>query len=109
MFKSLLEGKTWFPKEQEGSFTASFCIPIIFKTKENKERAIKCFKENDVEIRPLIAGSMGNQPFYIKKYGKLNLPNCDIVDERGIYIPNFPQLTKEEIELMCNIILKNDI
>lgn len=108
LFKQLLESKTWFPKEHPLSYTASFCIPIIFKTKENRDKAIEEFNKNNVEVRPLIAGSMGSQPMYVKKYGKLELPNCKIVDERGIYVPNHPLLTKEDIEKICNIIIKND-
>lgn len=108
LFKQLLENNTWFPKEHPLSYTASFCIPIIFKSKENREKAIKEFLENNIEIRPLIAGSMGKQPMYIIKYGELSLPNCDIIDERGIYIPNHPLLTEDEIKLMCEIVIKND-
>jgi CDP-6-deoxy-D-xylo-4-hexulose-3-dehydrase len=108
LFKQLLKDKTWFPKEHSLSFTSSFCIPIIFKTKENKENAIKEFLENDIEIRPLIAGSMGKQPMYVIRYGELSLPNCDIIDERGMYIPNHPLLTEDEIKLMCEIVIKND-
>jgi CDP-6-deoxy-D-xylo-4-hexulose-3-dehydrase len=108
MFKILLEGKTWFPKEQKNSYTASFCIPVIFKSKENKENAIKEFKEKEIEVRPIIAGSMGKQPFYVGKYGEKNFPNCDIIDERGIYVPNHPLLTVREIRHICEIIIKND-
>ena len=108
LFQQLLKNNTWFPTTPNNSYTASFCIPIIFKNKKNKEKAIKEFIKNQIEIRPLIAGSMGKQPFYVIKYGSLNLPNCDIIDERGIYIPNFPLLTNDEIQLMCDIIIKND-
>jgi CDP-6-deoxy-D-xylo-4-hexulose-3-dehydrase len=108
LFQQYLKNNTWFPEPPLNSYTASFCIPIIFKTKKNKENAIKEFIKNKIEIRPLIAGSMGKQPFYVIKYTQLNLPNCDVVDERGIYIPNFPLLTKDEIKLMCDIIIKND-
>ena len=108
LFQQYLKNNTWFPQTPLNSYTASFCIPVIFKTKKNKEKAIKEFIKNKIEIRPLIAGSMGKQPFYVIKYGQLNLPNCDIVDKRGIYIPNFPLLTKDEIKLMCDIIIKND-
>jgi len=107
-FKSLLKGKTWIPNQPLDSFTASFCIPVIFKTKENREKAIKEFQENNIEVRPLIAGSMGKQPFYKNKFGELSLSNCDIIDERGIYVPNHPHLTTEDINRICNIIIKND-
>lgn len=109
LFKQLLEGKTWFPKEQPLSYTASFCIPIIFKTKENRERAIKEFKENNIEIRPLISGTMMKQPMYIEtSYPRVNLKNSSILDERALYIPNHPLLTEDEIKLMCEIVIRND-
>ena len=108
VFEERLLGKMWFPKETENSFTSSFCIPIIAKTPEQKEEIVKKLIENDVECRPLICGSMGTQPFYIKKYGKLNLPNASIVDNCGIYIPNHPKLTNEDIHFMCDIILQTN-
>lgn len=104
-FRELLTPYTWFPLEEENSFTASFCIPIIAKTKSEKERIANALISNNVECRPLICGSMGTQPMYIKEYGRLELPNVSIVDNFGMYIPNHPKLTNEEIEFMCNCIL----
>jgi CDP-4-dehydro-6-deoxyglucose reductase, E1 len=106
LFESLLKDIVWFPKQLSDTFTASFCIPVIFDTIEKKRKAIQLFVENGIECRPLISGSMGTQPFYKKVYGEYKLKNCTIVDERGIYIPNHPKLTKEEIELMCKLILE---
>lgn len=106
IFKQKLSPYTWFPKEVEGSFTASFCIPVIAKSKKEKENIVKNLIENNVECRPLICGSMGTQPFYIKKYGRVELPNVTKVDECGLYIPNHPKLTEEEIDRMCNCIIK---
>ena len=100
------KGKVWFPKELSNTFTASFCIPVIMDTIEQKEKLILSLLENNIECRPLISGSMGTQPFYKKIYGENKLPNCLIVDEKGIYIPNHPNLTKKEIELMCTLIIK---
>ena len=50
----------------------------------------------------------GKQPMYVKKYGKLELPNCNIIDERGIYVPNHPLLELGDIKRICDIIIKND-
>lgn len=106
LFERHLKGKVWFPTEMENSFTASFCIPIIMNTVKQKKRLIQLFREHDIECRPLISGSMGTQPFYKKIYGELILPNCSVIDERGMYIPNHPSLSEEEIEMMCNLVLQ---
>ena len=52
----------------------------------------------------MICGSMGTQPFYVKKYGRLELPNVSIIDKYGFYIPNHPYLTIEELELIIDIV-----
>jgi CDP-6-deoxy-D-xylo-4-hexulose-3-dehydrase len=104
-FSDLLKGHTWFPKETDNSFTSSFCIPIIAVSSEQKKRIVDKLINNGVECRPLICGSMGTQPFYVKKYGRKELPNASIVDSCGLYVPNHPNLTDEEIERICNCIL----
>jgi CDP-6-deoxy-D-xylo-4-hexulose-3-dehydrase len=106
-FSSKLIGRIWFPNEIDDSFTSNFAIPIITKTKKIKEQLVNDFKNNEIACRPLISGSMGTQPFYKKQYGELILPNCNIVDECGLYIPNHPKLTKDDIDLMCSILLRN--
>lgn len=105
-FKEMLSGKVWFPNPLDNTFTASFCIPVIMDTVEKKNKLIEVLKQHNIECRPLISGSMGIQPFYKKIYGENRLPNCSIIDNRGIYVPNHPQLTEAEIELMCNLIIE---
>lgn len=104
-FKELLYGNVWFPTEVENSYTANFSIPVILDTIDKKQKLVSLLRRNNVECRPLISGSMGIQPFYTRLYGKLELPNCSIVDKRGIYIPNHPELTKQQIQFMCDMIL----
>lgn len=105
LFKEKLSPYTWFPQEVIGSYTASFCIPIVANSPEEKREIIKELLSKNIECRPLICGSMGTQPFYIKKYGRVELPNVTKIDACGLYIPNHPKLTEEEIERMCNCII----
>lgn len=107
LFKKKLSPHVWFPTEIDGSLTASFCIPVIADSVEMKQRIIKNLNRENVECRPLISGSMGTQPFYIKKYGRLELPNASIIDSRGMYIPNHPKLTDDEIDRMCQCIINS--
>jgi CDP-6-deoxy-D-xylo-4-hexulose-3-dehydrase len=106
-YKKMLSGHTWFPSEVEDSFTANFAIPIILDSEEKKMNLVKDLESNNIACRPLISGSMGTQPFYKRLYGENILPNCSIADSRGIYIPNHPLLTKEDIEMICKIVRSN--
>ena len=54
----------------------------------------------------MICGSMGTQPFYVKQYGRKELPNASIIDKFGMYIPNNPDLSKDDILTITNIIKK---
>ena len=83
-----------------------FAIPFITKTAEDKEKLIKELDSNNIVCRPLISGSMGIQPFYKKLYGENKLPNCSIIDEKGVYVPNHDKMTKEDIDRVCDILLK---
>lgn len=105
-YKSKLEGKIWFPKIFEDSYVSNFAIPVITKTLEDKEKLIKELTKNNIVCRPLISGSMGTQPFYKKLYGENKLPNCTVIDERGIYVPNHDKMVKEDIDRVCDILLK---
>jgi CDP-6-deoxy-D-xylo-4-hexulose-3-dehydrase len=105
-YKKKLENKIWFPKTFENEFTSNFAIPVITKTEEDKYKLIKELQDNNIACRPLISGSMGIQPFYKKLYGENKLPNCSIIDERGIYVPNHDKMTQEDIDRVCSILLK---
>ena len=57
-----------------------------------------------VEVRPLICGSLGRQPFYVKTYGVCELPNADKVHRFGMYLPNHHLLNTDDIRLICDIV-----
>ena len=41
---------------------------------------------------------------WVKNYGEVTLPNCQLIDKYGFYIPNHQDLTSQEINIICNII-----
>lgn len=101
VYQNLVSDKLWKPKPYRNSFISNFAYPVISK---NRNQIITELQENNIEVRPMISGSMGTQPFYIKAYGKLELKNASIVDTQGIYVPNHPHLKKDDIELISSII-----
>ena len=101
LYQKIINNDYWKPKSQVESFISNFAYPIIHP-KRNK--IVKELQKRDVEVRPMICGSMGTQPFYVKKYGKLELPNVSIIDKYGFYVPNHPYMTYNLIEYISEII-----
>ena len=101
IYQKLIKNNYWKVKPQSDSFISNFAYPIIHP---NRDSIVKELKNNNIEVRPMICGSMGTQPFYIKEYGRNELPNVSKVDKYGFYVPNHPKLTSAEIEFISNIV-----
>ena len=84
-------------------FISNFAYPVINK---NKKQIIEELTKYNIEMRPIICGSIGTQPFFVKRYGRQKLTNSSIVDEYGFYVPNHLDLKTEDIHLISSIINK---
>jgi CDP-4-dehydro-6-deoxyglucose reductase, E1 len=101
LFQSLIKNDYWKVSPSEKAFVCNFCYPIIHP---KREEIVEALKAANVEVRPLIAGSMGKQPFYTDRYGVLELPNVSVVDKYGCYVPNNQDMTKEDVEYIAGVI-----
>jgi CDP-6-deoxy-D-xylo-4-hexulose-3-dehydrase len=101
LYNKLIDNPFWSAKEDKDKFISNFAFPVIHP---NKSIIVKMLQEKNIETRPLICGSLGKQPFYVKKYGEDDLSNVSAVDEYGFYLPNHPLLTEEEIEFISTIV-----
>lgn len=82
-------------------FVSNFAYPVVCRSRELRERYASRCHAAGVEIRPMIAGNIQNQPFY-KKYvrGDEALPNTDFVDQNGFYFGNYPELTEADLQTL---------
>jgi len=80
-------------------FLSSFCLPILCKTRDLKMKYVDRFSGAGVEIRPMIAGNIANQPFF-RKYCTSGhvLVGTDFIDQCGFYAGNYPELSDSDIE-----------
>lgn len=86
----------------QSDFISNFAYPIIHP---KRDEIVKELQNNNIEVRPLIAGNIGNKPFWYEKYGKsTNLPNCDLIDKEGFYLPNHQDLTYDDIKKIIKIL-----
>ncbi len=78
---------------------STFAIPIVCRTKELRDLYLAKFSGAGIEIRPMIAGNMQNQPFYTKYVKTLyDLPSTDLIHCNGFYCGNYPELTDIDLE-----------
>ncbi len=89
------------------SLISNFAMPILCINTELAEKYREKFIKNNVEIRPIIAGDISVQPFY-KKYVKSNYNclNAQFIHKNGFYFGNNPELTNEELSILCNLLKK---
>ena len=98
LYNKFLEGKYW-SQESEFDQLSSFAFGTIV---ENRIEVFNHLKKHDIEVRPLICGSMGKQPFWIKKYGHTPLEVADVVHDYGLYLPNHLYLDEEKIKFVTD-------
>lgn len=87
--------------DNKSNIISNFAYPIIHPW---RKKIINILKENNIECRPLICGSMSKQPFYTQYYKNENVKNAELIHDYGLYIPNHLELTKENIKFICKLI-----
>ena len=77
---------------------STFAFPLVCKTAELRKHYLHKFTEAGVEIRPMIAGNMQEQPFYKKYVTHLyDLPGADMMHSNSFYCGNYPELLEEDL------------
>lgn len=104
LYHNLINNDYWKISELDNTFISNFAYPIITK---NLNKVVSELVSNNIEIRPLVCGSISRQPFWENLYGKSSFEFADIVHDYGMYIPNNPDLTENDIKLICEILNKN--
>ena len=108
LYHNNIKNDYWKINPTENSFISNFAYPII--TPKIKE-LIKALKENEIETRPLICGSIANQPFWEDEHGKYfgkykEHKMAEEVDKFGLYLPNNADMTEDEVLFVCDIVNK---
>ena len=86
---------------------STFAFPLVCKTAELRTHYLQKFTEAGVEIRPMIAGNMQEQPFYKKYVTQLyDLPGADMMHSNGFYCGNYPELLEEDLLVFEELLQK---
>ena len=101
LYNKLIKDGVWKIKAPDNSYVSNFAYPLIT---DKIDLIVKELNKHNIECRPLICGSINEQPFWYESYGKDCLPNAEKVHNGGLYLPNHHDLTEEEITYISNII-----
>jgi CDP-6-deoxy-D-xylo-4-hexulose-3-dehydrase len=100
-YDKYLRNEYWAPRPDTHGIISNFAYPIIHPKRNEIQEALT---KAGIENRPLICGSIGTQPFFEERYGRVELEFADIIDRHGLYVPNHLGLTEDDIEYICSII-----
>jgi len=100
-----LKGNLLKIEDRKDNFISNFAMPIVHK---NKDIIVNNLISENIEVRPLIAGNMATKPMWKHKYPiVLSLPNCELIEKYGFYVPNHQNLSKKDITKVINIVNKH--
>lgn len=107
LFSEAIDKNVRFEKLRSNhmDIVSNFAVPVICKDVETFNQYRNSFETAGVEIRPVIAGDMSTQPFY-RKYvsNSEECANARFINDYGFYFPNHPELTKDDISLITNLL-----
>lgn len=92
--------KNFWSQGSELNLISSFGYATFVK---NRYQVYQYLKSKNIQIRPLICGNMGQQPFLKKiKLNQKELVNAKLVDKYGIYLPNHANLSLKDINYVTD-------
>lgn len=83
---------------------SNFAMPIVCRSVEQSKVLEERFVAAGVEIRPVIAGDITQHPFYTKQATGEKCATAALVHAQGFYFPNHPELTDDEVTLLCSLL-----
>jgi len=103
-YNELLENPNYKIHPNKFGFVSNFAYPIIFRCTEQRTEAYQKLKENNIDSRPLVAGNMGVQPFFVKRFGAVYPTYATTIHKCGMYVPNNPYMTRETVARVCGVL-----
>tara|TARA_R100000008_G_scaffold21543_1_gene11349 strand:+ start:27942 stop:29102 length:1161 start_codon:yes stop_codon:yes gene_type:complete len=82
----------------------SISFGALAENNDHRREIVERLVEAGVETRIFSAGNLGRHPFWYNKYGKFHDHISDKIHSCGFFLPNYPELTVENIDTICSIV-----
>jgi CDP-6-deoxy-D-xylo-4-hexulose-3-dehydrase len=91
-------------QEFDKNTPVSISFGALADNKEQRTRIVKQLVEHGIETRIFSAGNLGRHPFWRDVYGAFENTMSDKIHSCGFFVPNYPELTEEQVDFICNVI-----
>jgi len=89
------------------SLLSSFAFPVVCKSADLKGRYLNQFSGAGIEVRPMIAGNIQNQPFYSKYVDEYyDLQGVEELHKSSFYCGNYPELNESDLQIISSSLSK---
>ena len=82
----------------------SISFGALANSTEHRKEIVNRLVDAGIETRIFSAGNLGRHPFWIDLYDEFIDEQSDAIHSRGFFIPNYPELTEEEIDFICDVV-----
>ena len=82
----------------------SISFGVLAENPEHRKDIVNRLVRNEIETRIFSAGNLGRHPFWTNLYGEFLDPMSDRIHSTGFFVPNYPELTFEEVDFICLVI-----
>ena len=97
--KGYVQFQNWFDNKP-----VSISFGALAENNQHRREIIKRLVENGIETRIFSAGNLGLHPFWYNLYGKFNDDVSNSIHSCGFFLPNYPELTKEEVDFISSVV-----
>ena len=81
--------------------------PFCYNPSLERDTIVKALKSNKIETRRFTAANIGRHPFWIKGFGLASFPVADRLYNCGLFLPNHPSMTSEDVERVAQCVLSS--
>ena len=91
-----------FQKEFQNSFHSFWMVTFLVNNDAHRNKLRSYLSKFNVETRPIFYPANTMKPHSTKE----DFTVADYISRRGINLPSFPELEKEDIKIICNLIIE---
>jgi len=97
--KDVVKYQTW-----GDDVPVSISFGALANSNQHRREIVSRLVDNGVETRIFSAGNLGLHPFWMNLYGRFEDPVSNGIHTTGFFLPNYPELTLEEVDHISEIV-----